>query len=45
MAILQINPDNSDWADFENDHFYPNFDVADHPRRNLLQSYDSFRDE
>jgi hypothetical protein len=45
MVILHINPDDSYWTDFQNGHFYPNFNMADHPRRFLMQSYGSFRDQ
>jgi hypothetical protein len=39
MAIPTIIPDEGYRAGFQNGHFYPNFDVADHPRRFLVQSY------
>jgi hypothetical protein len=45
MAILQINPDDSHRADFQNGHFFPNFNMADHPRRLLVESYGTFRDQ
>jgi hypothetical protein len=45
MAIPHINPDDGYRAGLQNDHFYSNFYMADHPRKFLVQSYGSFRDQ